>query len=181
MSAIVFFYYFLQVQSVQSQTSTPDWGKWGVIIAILSLLAVIILGVIQIRSTQKPKKEIKCFHLASTPLFTVDNRYKDDLSISYKGEKIDDATSVILRVDNSGQSAVKVDDFTRPITFQFAQDAKIINAVISDQKPSNINANISYEGNTNVIELTPLLMNSGDSIEISALISLFDKNIILIR
>jgi hypothetical protein len=162
-------------QAQPSQPSTPDWGMLGVVIGTLSLLAAIIIGIAQVKVAQRPKKDIKCLIVSKVPLLRVDDRFRGQLQVSFQGKDIQDATSIILRVYNSGKLAITPNDFVRPIAFMVASNAEIINAEILKMEPENLGAKLSITKNN--IELQPLLMNSDDTIDISTIVASFDNNI----
>jgi hypothetical protein len=173
MSFIVSFFYLLQTKPIE--TSSPDWGMFGVVLGIVSLLAAILIGTIQIKAAERPKKDIKCFVVSIVPLLEFDDKFKSQLQVSFQGKIVQDPTFVILRVYNSGKIPITPSDFIRPIIFMFGVNTEIINAEILETEPDNIGAKISVSRNS--IELQPLLLNSEDSIDISTIVTLFDKNI----
>lgn len=159
---------FAQVQV--KQNFIPDWGMLGAVGTVVFGIVSIIITVIQIR-----RKGIKCVKISSAPLVQIDDRFADDLEVFFQGKKIQDVTSVILRVLNSGNQAITKADFEDSILFMFGQNTEIIKAEILKTEPTSIKANIFTEKNS--IELKPLLLNRGDSIEISAVVGSFDGNI----
>jgi hypothetical protein len=165
--------YLIQTQS--SQPSTIDWGMIGTLISLVALIAAIIIGIFQIKLAERPKKSIKCMTVSKASLVKFDDRFKDQLQVCFQGKDIKDATSIILRVHNSGKLAITPNDFIRPISFIFASSSEIINAEILKVKPTNLGAKLLVVKNG--IELQPLLMNSGDTIEISTIISSFNNNL----
>jgi hypothetical protein len=174
MKCIVCISHIAQAQS--RQASNLDWGMLGVGISTLSLLVAIIIGIIQINAAQRPKKDIRCTTFSTAPLVSINKRFREDLQVFFKGQIIEDATFVILEISNSGKLAITPSDFIRPIAFIFALNAEIISAEILNMEPENLGAEILISKN-NTIELKPLLMNSGDSIYISTIVTSFDKKI----
>jgi hypothetical protein len=75
------------------------------------------------------------------------------------------------------REAILSTDFVRPIIFIFNSSTEILNAEILKTEPQNLGAKLSIT--TNSIELQPLLMNSGDSIDISTLVTSFDNNLMV--
>jgi hypothetical protein len=147
----------------------------GAGISIISLLAATTIGVIQINAAQRPKRDIQCVTISAAPLVKISKGFKEDLQVSYRGRIIEDANSIILKIKNSGKSAITPSDFVRPIAFMFSSNTEIISAEVLATEPKNLGAEISITKNN--IELQPLLMNSGDSILISTIVALFDGNI----
>ena len=96
------FLYLAQAQP--SKASNLDWGMLGVVVAFLTLLAAIIIGIIQIRAAQRPKKDIRCRLVTSVPLLkVVDDRFKGDLQVTFQEKVIEAPYSIVLRVYNAGK------------------------------------------------------------------------------
>jgi hypothetical protein len=167
----------LYLLQAQSEKSSFDWGMFGGIVAVGALLVSIVIGILQLKAAQPPTKDIKCAIVSSTSLVKVDTRLKNDLQVLYKGKAIQDATSVIIRISNSGKLPIARKDFDRPIAFIFAQTSEILSAEIVKTDPKGLGAKLKITDNN--IELQPLLMNSGDSVDISAIVSSFDENMII--
>jgi hypothetical protein len=165
----------LYLLQAQSEKSSFDWGMFGGIVAVGALLVSIVIGILQLRAAQPPTKAIKCVIVSSTPLVKVDTRLKNDLQVLYKGKAVQDATSVILRISNSGKLPIARKDFDRPITFIFAQSSEILSAEVVKTEPKGLGAQLQTTNNN--IELQPLLLNSRDSVDIAAIVSSLDNNI----
>lgn len=153
------------------QSSSIDWGMWGVIATIIAGVAIpIVLFIIQIKI-----KNLEIIRVSSAPLINIDSKYVDDLEIFYQGEKIEDATSVVLGVVNTGTQAITKNDFEDSVVIMFNYNTKIIKAEILKTFPASMKPTIVVEKNN--IVLNPLLMNSRDSFVISAVVSSFDGKI----
>lgn len=158
-------------QSQPEKNSTPDWGMWGVIATfIVGVIIPIILCIVQAK-----RKSIKITQVSSAPLVTINDRFVDNLEVTYKGKKIENATTIVLRITNSGNQAITKNDFEESIIIMFNHNAKIIKAEVLYTRPTNIKPNILIE--EDVIELKPLLINPKDIIEISAIVSSFEEYI----
>lgn len=152
------------------------------VISLLTLIVgiiAIIIAIIQIRVSKPPKKDLQCIWVSKVPLVTVREGYEEHLQILWKGKLLKDATSIILRIQNSGSLAITSQDFERPISFIFTSNTEIeiIEPKILKTHPINLGAVISL--NNNSIELQPLLMNPGDKIDIAAIVNTSNHNIVL--
>ena len=164
-----FILYFAELQSEQS--SSIDWGMWGVVATIIVGVAVpIILFIAQIKI-----KNIEIIRVSSTPLINIDSKYAGDLEIFYQGEKIEDATSIVLGVINTGNQPITKNDFEDSIVIMFNCNTEIIKAGILKTLPTGINPIIETEKNS--IVLNPLLINPRDIIIISTIVRSFDGKI----
>ncbi|MEM7555273.1 MAG: hypothetical protein AAF378_14455 [Cyanobacteria bacterium P01_A01_bin.84] len=164
-----FILYFAESQP--EQNSSIDWGMWGVIATIVvGVVIPIILYVIQTR-----RKSIKFLKVSTAPLVKIDDRFVQDLEVIYQGKKVEDVTSIVLKIYNSGNQAIAKSDFEDSIVIMFNENTEIIKAEILKTIPNKIKPSILVE--KNIIEIKPLLINPKDIIEISAIVSSFDGNI----
>lgn len=169
MNFAIFILFFAQSQSKQS--SSIDWGMWGVIATIIVGVAIpIILFIAQIKI-----KNLEIIRVSSAPLINIDSKYADDLEIFYQGEKIEDATSIVLGVVNTGTQAITKNDFEDSVVIMFNYNTEIIKAEILKTFPASMKPTIVVEKNN--IVLNPLLMNSRDSFAMSVIVSSFDGKI----
>ncbi|NET61076.1 MAG: hypothetical protein F6K47_34610 [Symploca sp. SIO2E6] len=86
MSFIASSLYWAQAQA--DTASTPDWGMLGVLIGVISLLVASIIGILQIKAAQRPKKDIRCILVTSVPLLKVDDKFQKHLQVTFKGKEI---------------------------------------------------------------------------------------------
>ena len=77
------------------------------------------------------------------------------------------------------QENCQLTDFVRPIIFMFSSGIEVLNAEVLKTEPDNLGAKLEIRKDSNSIgiELQPLLMNSGDSIDISTVVASFDENL----
>ena len=73
---------------------------------------------------------------------------------------------------NTGTESIKASDYLRPISFAVEEGVRIIEAEISDQQPTTIDAKIQAEDRKAM--LVPTLLNSKDSLVIKLLIANFN-------
>ncbi len=78
---------------------------------------------------------------------------------------------IVLRIWNSGDVAIRPDDFVEPITINFGEN-EILDAQIVEITPKNITSSKeSLIQKSESVELKPLLLNSKDSIELKVLLN----------
>ena len=145
------------------------WNRLGFIVAVATLLATFLAIYIAYQQFIANKKELEISIISNAPLVSIDEEYKNDLKIVYRGQEIKEAISTIVRVENSGNQPITAKDFNRPISFYFDQSSEIINANIIDSKPNNLGAKIVIEDNKAI--LNSILINPEDIINISLLSS----------
>ena len=71
-----------------------------------------------------------------------------------------DVYNVVVEVLDSGNTDIEEDQYQRPLSFIFDQDAQILSAEVLYEEPSEINASLSNTDNT--VTLNPVLLNAGD-------------------
>ena len=166
--------YFAQPQT--NQSSTPDWSMFGVVATVAAAIITIIVSIIIARAQIK-RKSIKCIKVSSAPLVQINSNHVNDLEVYFQKNKIYHATSVVLKVFNSGNLPIDKDDFERPIVFSFSENTKIIKADILSTEPSYLKDDIDISIDNTYIKLDRVLMNPGDDIKVSAIVDSFDENI----
>ncbi|NES72688.1 MAG: hypothetical protein F6K24_49580 [Okeania sp. SIO2D1] len=181
MSLEIFLFHLELLATSQSQKNlTPDWGMISAIIGFATLLAAIIIGIIQIVITKFPKKEIKeikCIEISSVSLVKVDKKIANELEIFFQGKKIKYLTFTVLRVYNSGDLPITPSDFVRPISLIFTPIITTTEIIKAEILNATEHLQPIIEVKNNIIELEPLLMNSGDSFDISIITNLEENNI----
>ena len=170
MDLLITSFYLLESQPAPPQS--PDWGMIGVVVTAFT---AVVIGLPQIWMARKPRKSLKILAVSKVPLVQVDDRFKDELKVLFRDKEIRDATSIVLRIYNSGQVPITANDFDRPIAFKFSDDSTTINTRVVRTSPDNIFPQVHAQGNR--IEIDPLLINRGDLIEFSTIVSSFDGSI----
>jgi hypothetical protein len=97
-----------------------------------------------------------------TQLFTINDKNVGTLQFLFNGQAVTDPHVMKVTLFNSGNDAIAVSDYERPIKIAFSEGTQILSVAIIDQQPENINLNFVVEGNS--INLQPFLLNDGDSI-----------------
>lgn len=91
----------------------------------------------------------------------------DTVELTHEGEPVAEPTLVVVRLVNSGDSAVTVGDFNSDLTLTFEGSTEIPYAIVSGQRPADLNPDVRSEAN--ILHVRPLLLNSGDLIEVQCL------------
>lgn len=100
--------------------------------------------------------------LAETPLVNIASEAGglSDLTVLYKGEPAGNVSLIQVKIENSGNRAIRVEDFTTPLSFGFGEGFAVIDAAIIDVEPKDLGlAVIVVDGRAEVL---PLLLNSDD-------------------
>lgn len=87
----------------------------------------------------------------------------DELSLYYKEKKIESFSVVVVAIENTGNSHLRSEDFSRPLQLSFKGDM-ISKPVLLKSNPEQLDPILTVVGDATV-ELRPLLLNQGDVIE----------------
>lgn len=134
----------------------PGWEFVGVVLAIIfGLIAIyqFILG--------REVVALQIVVLSNTSLIEIEPSIVDEISIEYQDQPVDNLSLIQIKLENTGNQEIRVEDYDRPITFTFPSEATIIEASVTDSSPDNIG--ISFSLSDTSIELLPVLLNPGDS------------------
>ncbi len=88
----------------------------------------------------------------------------------YDKERVTDARLLDLRVENSGNVAISTDAFEGPMSVPLGEVARVLNRPnVGKTVPPELRPQVSVDGQDLVI--APLLLNAGDSFEVTVLVS----------
>jgi hypothetical protein len=139
----------------------------GLVVAIIALIVPIWLHL-----KSKNKKELSFEVLSSTSLLSInDIDIQKRLKITLDGVEIqDDIALVLVKIINSGNTAVKPSDFHEDITI--STDCPIIWASIKESKPDNLYPMLETDTGElfHFISIKPLLINNGDEFIVKLLL-----------
>jgi hypothetical protein len=116
---------------------------------------------------QRQRKELSYETISSTSLLREEVGGK--LKILYDDKIVEKVYLIVVRIANSGNAPIRSDEYERPISLCFGENAQVLTAEVSETNPKSLQPTLTIE-NTQVV-LKPILLNSGDSITIKALVS----------
>jgi hypothetical protein len=151
------------------------WQAIGTITGgILGLLGLALTVYIFIRQTQK--KSLSCELISSSPILKVADDFRNDLEIKFKGKLINSLTLVVVKFFNSGNVPIEQQDYFRPLSLTFNDQAELLSVDVVEEIPSNLG--VSFRHDKKIIIIEPLLMNKGDSFTVQALVSQYSSFLI---
>jgi hypothetical protein len=140
-----------------------------IIIALTLGIPAIILGFKQLG------KKSFSYDITDTPIISINEKI-DDVAVTYKGRPVENLRVVIVRVWNSGNQAIKEEDFSVPVSFCEEQLARGNSLVVAQviEAPEAANAELyayrighhSYK-----TALKKMLFNPGDSVTVKIIIA----------
>lgn len=148
---------------------------WQFIGALSALVAIVIAIVIFLK--ERAKKAVTFQIISFLPFLTISEEEKGDFRVLYKGREVRDLFLVSLQVTNTGNVPITFNDYEKPISFIFGESSRIFSAEVVNTQPKTLPHELSIEGNR--VTLSPILLNSGDTIEIKCLVTSLKKNTIV--
>lgn len=146
-------------------------------------LIPIILGVIAIWIgwEQLQRKKLSYEVITKVKLLEVLDKFKDRLEVSFELKPVQELYVIQLKLTNTGNAPIKPDDYHRPISIGFGQNATVLSYEVLDERPSNLDVNVRRIHPNSVkyqILVEPTLLNTDDSFTIETLVTkLEDINI----
>lgn len=158
------------ISQVSSNSNSTDFwrdGAWQSIGVIATITGVIVSLFIFFR-----QRQIKSFSyevISNLPILNVNDEYKADMEIKFKGNLIQNLHLVVIRFFNSGNISIERKDYDKSVEINFGNQAQLLSIDTIDQIPSNLGIILSSDKKT--ITIQPTLMNKGDSFTIKALVA----------
>jgi len=110
------------------------------------------------------------YRLTSPPVVNVHREVEDRISVFYDKERVADARLLDLRVTNTGNVDISATDFEEPLSVALGTSARVLNRPrVGKTVPPELRPQVSVDRQDLVI--APLLLNAGDSFEVTVLVS----------
>ena len=142
----------------------PLWQFVGAVLGVFAIIVMVVLFFAQQR-----KKALSYEILSRTPLLSAAEEIAGKLQILFQGKAVQSVYLLVIKISNTGNVPITSSDYERPISIYFGKKAHILSGEISESDPQTIDAKIEVRDQSILIE--PVLLNSGDSITIKALVS----------
>lgn len=110
---------------------------------------------------EKKKKELSYEVLSNSNIITVQDEFKDDVEVTFKGKKINNLWLILVKFTNTGNTPIESKDFDRPISLIIEKNSKIFHFEYSSLIPSDLP--IQLDSKENAVVISPLLLNMNDS------------------
>lgn len=131
-----------------------------IVIGVIGLLIPFIIYLVS-RSRKKLSYEL----VSATPIIRKEE--KGRLQVLFDGQEVENAYSTVMSIVNNGNVPIKSDEFERPISISMGE-GKFLSVEIKDTNPKSLHAAISFRSDLS-FTIEPLLLNPGDSIQVSML------------
>lgn len=113
------------------------------------------------------KRELSYEIVSTTEVGTLQPEYLPGIQISYGGKSIERGGVTTIRITNTGDSPIYPKEFDGSIGFHLDSESKFIGSKIVNILPNNLKPSLSL--NNGIINMAPLLLNSGDEVTIQAI------------
>jgi len=132
----------------------------------VSILVAIVIAIVG-WYFQRKRKGLSYQVVSKYPLVFVTESDRR-VEVIYDGQVVIEPTILILRVRNSGNEPIRLEDFDRRIQFFFGEGSEIISASAMDVTPAALDVQIEVHERSVAVE--PLLLNAGDAFSIRILL-----------
>lgn len=150
-----------------------DLGIWGLVIGIVGIVLAIIFYFLQ-----NKKRELSWELISSNEIVTGKEEIQGNLKVLYNEREVHDVHLLEIKVMNTGDVGIPIEDYEQPITFHFSDQAEILLAEVIERQPDNLKSQVQDFGNCIVV--SPALLNTKDYIVIKALVTGFDEKVMLV-
>ncbi|WP_201591590.1 hypothetical protein [Psychrobacter sp. Pi2-51] len=139
-----------------------------ILLGLLAVIAAITVPLI-IYFLQKSKKRLAYEVVSNTQLVGVKSEVQNKIKIYYENKLVENVHLVSIRIINSGNQPISIDDFARPISIQLGSSTNILTCEVLEQSPKDLDISILKMQNS--VEIQPLLLNPNDSFNLNILLS----------
>lgn len=140
-------------------------------IAVVTIVAAVLIPM-WIYRKQRSKKELSYAVVSNAPVVRIKPAIADRIEILLDGKKITDARLAVLSVKNTGNVAVRREDYDEPITIQFP-NREILSGDVLSTEPKDLfptddgTTFLSLDGSS--VTLKKQLLNPREEIQFSVL------------
>lgn len=135
------------------------WLKWAAmfVVTVLGVLIPIGLWVLDLNSKSLLVRIVSEAPVAA-PIAT---NTLSDLAVSYEGRVLKAPYLVVVEVSNDGYRSILSNEYEEPIRIEVKNRANLVSAQLIDASPAGFEP--AYIINKNSLEVSPTLLNPGDS------------------
>jgi hypothetical protein len=142
----------------------PLWQFVGAVVAVLALVLSVVIAL-----AQRQRKRLGYDIETATPVLTMREELAGRLKVLLDDAPVEDLGLYILRISNHGNVPIRPADYDRPIKITFGADSQILSAEVTEQRPSNLGAAVTFD--SSCVTIQPLLLNARDSFQMKCLVT----------
>jgi hypothetical protein len=160
--------------------ASPPTDIWHdpVVLALTGVVATLLAGVIGavlsfvIYRKQRVRREISYQVISDVPMVSVSKDLADKIDINFEEQRINNLRFLLIRIWNSGNIAVKPEDFDREIVFR-VDGSKVLNGEVIGTSPKDLidanSINLLIKSDSSSVELPKFLLKPEQSIDLKIL------------
>lgn len=146
-----------------------DDPAWTAVLVLLTALAVAVSVYVYLKT--RSRRSIS-YRQEITEVGNIQPDAGDKVTISYDGHPVSNVFLVEVTLINSGNEAIRAEDFDEPIKLHFGE-AKPMSVDVTDTWPEELEVHLAIAEHE--VSLTPLLMNEGDELTFKVLVRDFES------
>lgn len=138
---------------------------WQFISAVATIIAIIIstLVVYDVYLKAQTRQGLSVTLYQKFALVYWGKEYESDIRIYYRGNEAHDVSSFYFDLENTGDSAIRPEDYVKPLRFSVEPPKEIVDVRIDEVYPVGVDITVT-QVLTNAFELSKSLLNPGDII-----------------
>jgi len=145
-----------------------NWHKVGAIAGIIAVVVAIIVPA-YFYWVQRNDKTLSYGIISQGPVVSVKDDLNGRLKILLDGKPIGSVNLIVLRLENTGNVAIRKSDYDKPISISFGPGSQVLGGEIIASRPLNLGETLKVSPRG--IALDPVLLNKGDGFVIKALVN----------
>lgn len=133
---------------------------WQPVTAVIGGIAICVA--IGLFLLSREVTALQVVSLATTSLVEVDPTIAQHIKVFYKEQPAANLSLFQLRLDNTGNRAIRTEDYEKPIRIAFPSQSTVVEASVVESRPRGIE--ITAQIDRNSVTLSPALLNPGDRV-----------------
>lgn len=147
----------------------PMWQFVGALAAIAALVVAIVAFIMQRR-----RKQLSYEIISNASVLTREESIAGKLEILFEQKPVKDVQLIEVKLVNSGSLPITAADYEQPVVLLLG-DARVLAYEVTKTTPKTLKASFTLRDEG--LSLTPLLLNTGDSVSIRLLVAGYDSAI----
>lgn len=150
----------------------------GYVVATLLALTGIAIAYVLYRRSLRPKILDYDVDVDSPMLASASRRVRHELSVSWKGELVDEPKIIEVVIANTGKDAVVRGDYSDPVTITVSS-GRLLEATLRDSRPEQAVKpdEVRVRGDNTSVAVLPQLLNKGDRFRVQLVVDGFGAKI----
>jgi len=144
-------------------------GIIGLAVAIVGLVAGIGWD------WYKEKRSLQLELISGVPIINPIETRPEGVQVTFRGVEVENASTLVFKLTNTGRTSILREEVREPVKIAF-KDSRVLDARIVSTSPPNLMVNVANDANAQAVTLDFDLINRGESVTISVLVTLIGNN-----